>query len=41
MVSGLQYRDKTAMFYPMVFMIRRGVFALTIVFLSKFNFFQI
>ena len=41
LVQGLQYREKTAMFYPTVFMIRRGIFALTIVYLSKLNFFQI
>ena len=41
LVQGLQYREKTAMFYPTVFMVRRGIFALTIVYLSKLNVFQI
>ena len=41
MTLGLQYRDKAAMQQPFMFMLRRFIYAITFVYLSKFNFFQI
>ena len=39
--EGLNYREKSAMSYPPVFMLRRFIYALTIVLLSDQTFFQI
>ena len=38
---GLQQRDKSAMLYPFVFMLRRFIFSTMVVFLSFANYFQI
>ena len=38
---GLQYRDIAAMYYPFMFMLRRLIFAMVFVYLSRYNFFQI
>ena len=41
LTQGLLAREKSAMYYPSAFMLRRAIYALTIVLLSKYNFFQI
>ena len=38
---GLQFREKTAMYYPFMFMFRRLVYAMIFAFLSDFNYFQV
>ena len=38
---GLQTRDESALYYPFVFMLRRFVFSIMVVFLSSTNYFQI